>query len=277
MWIKRYEREGNVQRNFGPGRPRITADQQNAAMVDYLKLNPFSTTVRAAALNNIPYHTALRRVHESGLDNRVAAHEIKLTEEQKRNRIIHCRAMLDVFREENFHKIIFTDEKPFDSDKHVFKKVYRPKGKRFEQEYIVKDARSGHLSANYWGWISCAGPGEIVPTGTHFDSYAYIDLLDEIALPSIVAQFGDIQNIYFMHDNSPIHTAGRVREYLASRNVQMLNHPARSPDLNLIEDIWALMEKDRPPLIQRTHAALDAHVFNRWENLRQRQSKLNFC
>lgn len=155
--------------------------------------------------------------------------------------------------------------------------MYRPKGKRFEQEYIVHESRSGHLSANYWGWISCAGPGEIVSTGTRFDSYAYIELLDEIALPSIEAQFGDIENIVFMHDNSPIHTARRVREYLESRHVPMLNHPTCSPDLNLIEDIWALMEKDRPPLIQRTHSALDSHVFNRWENLRQRQGKFKLC
>lgn len=75
-------------------------------------------------------------------------------------------------------------------------------------------------------------------------------------MPSIEAQFGDIENIFFMHDNSPIHT---VREYLESKHVPMLSHPACSPDLNLIEDIWALMEKDRPLLIQRTHSTLDSH------------------
>lgn len=239
-----------------------------------MKVNPFSTAVRAAALNDVPYRTALRRIHESGLDNRVAAHEIKLTERHKQDRINHCRYMLEEFGEENFHKIIFTDEKSFDSDKVFHKKVYRPKGTRFDQKYILHDSRSGHLSANYWGWISCAGPGEIVPTGTNFNSVAYIDLLDEIGLPSIEAQFGGIENVVFMQDNSPIHTARIVHDYLQSKHIPMLNHPARSPDLNLIENIWSLLEKDRPPLIQRTHFALDSYVFNRWEDLRRRQGKL---
>lgn len=244
-------------------------------MVNYLKANPFSTAVRASALNNVPYHTALRRIREGGIANYVAAHEIKLTDQQKQERINHCRYMLEVFKEENFHKIIFTDEKPFDSDKSGHMNVYRPKGQRYEQDYVVHDSRSGHLSANYWGWISCAGPGEIIAAGRHFNSNAYLELLDGVAFPSIEAQFGDIQNIFFMHDNAPIHTARIVREYLESRRIPMLSHPARSPDLNLIENIWAMLEKDRPPLIQRTHAALDSYVFNRWEDLRRRQGNVS--
>ena len=276
LWIQRYEDERNVQRHFSPGRPKITTIEQDTAIVDYIKANPFSTAQRAGALNDVPYQTALKRVHKSGLETRVAAHEIKLTEQHKRDRINHCRNMLDVFGEENFPKIIFTDEKPFDSDECRYKRVYRPKGTRYQQEYIVHDSRSGHVSANYWGWISCAGPGEIVATGTHFNSVAYIKLLDEIALPSIEAQFGDIQTVYFMHDNSPVHTARIVREYLQSKHVPMLNHPPRSPDLNLIENVWALLEKDRPPLIERTHAGLDLHVINRWEDLRLRQGEPNY-
>lgn len=62
-----------------------------------------------------------------------------------------------------------------------------------------------------------------------------------------------------------------VRDYLAEKGVLVLNHPAKSPDLNLIENIWAMMERDRPPLIQRTQEGLNAHVLNRWEGLRGRQ------
>lgn len=268
--------DGNVQRSFSPGRPRITNDNQDIAMVEYLKNNPFSFATRAAALENVPYRTALRRIHEKGLGNSAAAHETELTPQQKQARIIHCRYMLDVFREDNFSKIIYTDEKTFKSDKNNYVRVWRPKNQRYKQKYVYHYKLSGHLTAGYWGWMSLAGPGELVEIGGHFNQDAYLEILEEVALPSIEAQFGSTDNIIFMHDNSPVHTARRVREFLESRHIQVLNHPAMSPDLNLIENVWSLMERDRPKLIERTHEKLNEHVFTRWEDLRRRQGKFAF-
>lgn len=268
--IQKYNLDQNIKRKPIPGRPRITTAQQNEEMVEYLKKNPFSTAVRASALQNVPYRTALRRIHENGLGNFVAAHETKLTEAHKRERMNYCRYMLDVFEEENFQKIIFTDEKTFRSDEAHSVRVYRPKGKRYEREFICEDLLSGHLSASFWGWISCAGPGELVATGTNFDSISYREMLHTVAFPSIEAQFGSTNNIVFMHDNARIHTARIVTEYLQSKQIVVLPHPARSPDLNPIEIIWSILERDRPKLIERTHDGLNAHVFNRWEDLRRR-------
>lgn len=270
-WVNRYEFEGNVARKFGPGRPRTTTNEQNTRLVDYLKANPFSNTVRAAALENVKYRTALRRVHDSGLGNYVAAHQTKLTEQHKQQRIDYCRSMLNVFREQNFEKIIFTDEKTFRSDETHCVRVYRPKGQRYSQEFVVKDRLSGRISAGYWGWISCAGPGEIVQTGPHFNGDSYLAILEDVAIPTITAQFGDIGNIFFMHDNSPVHRATQVQEFIEENRIPMLNHPPMSPDLNPIENIWAIMERDRPQLVQRTHDGLNQHVFNRWESLRNRR------
>lgn len=98
--------------------------------------------------------------------------------------------MLNVFREKEISKIIFSDGKLFKSDENHHVRVFRPERQRYNQDYVCKDKQSGHISASYWGWISCAGPGEIVTTGTHFDSPKYLELLDEF--PSIEAQFGSV-------------------------------------------------------------------------------------
>lgn len=277
-WVHRYEQQGNVQRMFGAGRPRTTTQEQNSEMVEYIKANPFSTAVQISALQNVPYRTVLRRVHESGLGNFRAAHHTKLTEAHKQTRIDYCHYMLDVLREENFEKIIFTDEKTFRSDESHCVRVYRPIGQRYLPEFVCEDNISGRVSAGYWGWMSCAGPGELVEIGSRFNTDAYLEILDEVAFPSIERQFGNIENIIYMHDNSRVHTARKIRDYLATRNVHVLNHPPFSPDFNLIEHLWGVMEHDRPQLIQRTHDGLNEHVFNRWEDLRNRQSKycLNF-
>lgn len=269
-WVDRYQQERGVQRKFGPGRPRSTTDQQDAQIVQHMRANPFSSAKKAAAENNVQYQTTLRRLNEGGLQNHSAAREIDLTEAHKQQRIRYCQSMLDVFGEENFKDIIFSDEKPFKSDENHHVRVWRPKGQRYNQNFVCKDRQSGHVSASYWGWISIAGPGEIVPTGKKFNSRAYVELLDKVGFPSIEAQFESVENIFFMQDNARIHTANIVRDYLAERHIRVLNHPPKSPDLNPIENIWAIMEKDRSPLIQRTEAGLNAHVLNRWESLRDR-------
>lgn len=269
-WINRFMELDNVEKMKPPGRPRITTPEQDQEIVQYLRENTFSTATRAAALHAVPYCTATRRIRKSEIRNRIASNEIELTRRHRNERIRFAQYMLNVFTAANFEKIIFTDEKTFLSDKNGRIRVYRPKGERYSEQYVVKTSRSGHVSAGYWGWISFAGPGEIVPTGSNFNSVEYVSVLDEVAFPSIRAQFGDLNNIVYQHDNAPWHTAHIVRDHLRVNNVEVLNWPARSPDLNPIELVWAYMENTRSPLIQRNHHGLDTYVFNKWEDLRNK-------
>lgn len=261
----------HVNRFKPTGRPRITTCEQDSEMIEYLRENPFSTATRAAALQNIPYVTATRRINESEIRCRVAASEIKLTQAHRNQRIRFCRYMLDEFGVDNIEKIIFSDEKTHRSNENHKQLVYRPKGQRFNEEFVVENENSGKVTAGYWGWISVAGPGEIVATGTNFNSIEYLNVLDQIAFPSIEAQFGGLENIIFQQDNAKWHTANIVRDYLQLKQVEVLRWPPRSPDLNPIELVWAYMEKTRCPLIERNHAGLDKYVLNKWEDLRKKQ------
>lgn len=259
---------GHVNRGNSTGRPRITTPQQDREIVEYLKDNPFSTATRSAALQGVPYVTATRRIRESDIRNYAAARETGLTQLHRDARIRFARYMLNELTEANFERIIFTDEKTFRTDENHHAHVYRPRGERFTERYVVKDRLSGRVSASYWAWISCAGPGEIVATGRNFNSQEYMRVLDEVALPSIEAQFGNLDHIIFQQDNAAIHKARIVLQYLEEKNVRLLDWPANSPDLSLIELVWAKLENTRSPLIQRDQNGLNAYVLNKWESLR---------
>lgn len=103
------------------------------------------------------------------------------------------------------------------------------------------------------------------------NSAQYIRVLEDIFLPSVRAIYSaeDMPVIRLVQDNSGVHNSRETQAWFRDHpEIQVINWPSRSPDLNLIENVWAQMVRRWEPRRERSTAAIIEHAKEVWEELR---------
>jgi transposase len=148
------------------------------------------------------------------------------------------------FTPDNWKQVRWTDECTIERGegiRHIY--TFNPPTVQL-REHDVKVKRCGKsVKQMFWAGFGYDIRTGLVPLDGDPDSprggvsSRVIRDLYEAFLPGFI-QPGNI----FMHDNAPVHTAHIIRRILEELRVEVMIYPPYSPDLNPIENLWAIMK-----------------------------------
>lgn len=238
---RKWREERSLSRSVGTGARKITDVYQDEALVAHMHRNPFDTVREAIRNTGFPgsVRTGSRRIRNAGLHSRVAVNKTLLTPASKEQRIGFA---LQHMGYDAWDKVIFSDEKIFQSSYNGQVKVYRPTGTRFDDKYINKIKRNPRFSVNVWGWLSSRGLGVVHHIRNRLNSEEYINILNNVMIPTVTQSYPD-RNFMFLQDNCPVHTSAATKQWFNTNNVTCMDFPSYSGDLNVIENVWGLMAR----------------------------------
>jgi len=165
-------------------------------------------------------------------------------------------------KDQDWEKVIFTDESTFQLYSNPRKKwTHHRLGIQFRS---VKYPPKVHV----YGCFSSAGFGKLICFTENLNAARLITLYKKSLLPSAETFFGPgNQDWILQEDNDPKHTSKMAAKWRRENGINRMVWPAQSPDLNPIENVWAVMKlnvrKEKPTTVK----ALVRAIRREWEGL----------
>jgi len=165
-----------------------------------------------------------------------------------------------------WRKTIWSDESKFEfvnSKRRV--RVWKIRGEGLNSKNVTPTTKHSK-SVMVWGCVSSSGVGKLVEITSKMDAKTYVNILENNLIES--ANQMAIQNDFvFQSDNDPKHTSKLAKKWFADNQINLLECPAQSPDLNIIEHLWDHLDRSVPISGRKSFATFKNALFKAWNEI----------
>lgn len=240
------------------GRPKSVTEETETKIIQMIKENPEGTSAKKlAARFGISVATISRLLAKKGYKYMGIDKSIIYSEEERVNRLDFCRKML---AEEGklIYQTFYSDEMGIELNNAHKTRVWQIPSEKLKKKNVAENIKLG-----CWGAISAEGATslEIYRKGMNGNLFRQVIEQHKVEMESIFPG-----EFYLVQDNHPTHRMNE--EWIVSdQNLRLIKLPKRSPDLNIIENLWAALKERVASDSPTDEKELRASLLSNWEVL----------
>lgn len=265
--LKKYHEIGTVNNRPGQGRKRKISELDEKKIVKKARKGKDATEIA----REHEAETGMR-VHERTIQRVIKKHKLQylvreeveeLSEVNKSKRLAYAQAMKGY----KWKKVLFSDEKTFLLGAEKTHAWQEPGKRRLHP--VKRHPPKLHV------W---AAAGTYLKSKLYFfrqtmDSTLYQKIINNrlqerhlTLAPDCPTRLPD--RYEFLQDNDPKHKAKRTMKLLEELvDDRIIEHPAQSPDLNIMEDIWSHLDRKVKAAKIKTISGLKRRLTQEWEDM----------
>jgi DDE superfamily endonuclease len=161
-----------------------------------------------------------------------------------------------IFSDKSKFNLFYSDSKP---------SIWRKPKTGLKSEHLDHTVKYGGKSVMVWGSFSYYGVGRLVFIEVNMDAPYYVCILaDNLFAPA--SEMG-LNEFIFQQDNDPKHTSKLTMNFFGERNVDLLQWPSKSPDMNPIENLWGIIKEKISKLRPKNIYELKAAILQEWNGI----------